>query len=195
MGDAILIVGIVLVVIIGSSAIVLWLLRGRSGRAEVRHDDIEALAEYVKSEKAAKEQEAAVKELKRADQKQKLENFKQTREQLREKLKNQIDAKTWQPLESILKSADKGGVGLYVLYNATKDKYYVGQAKQLYKRVREHFKVEDIARDHIAGDKITVKFLTANELDEDYRIDHIEKTGIEIFGKDKCYNKTTGNLS
>ena len=49
--------------------------------------------------------------------------------------------------------------------------------------------------DRLAGDRFQVKFLTTNELDGDYRLDHIEKTGIEIYNSDRTgYNKTTGNV-
>ena len=163
--------------------------------AELGHEDIETLASYVRAQKEQAEEEQRIKDLKRAEQKQKLETFKQTKDLLKDKLRSQIDQKEWKPLEQILKNADKGGVGIYIIFNETKNKYYVGQAKQLYKRVRDHFSVEDIARDFMSGDRLAVKFLTANELDSDYRLDHIEKTGIEIFNSDKSgYNKTTGNI-
>lgn len=165
-------------------------------QVEVEKENLETLAAYVRAQKEQAEDTARMKELRKAEQKQKLETFKQTRDQLREKLQSQINAKEWKPLDAVLRSADKGGVGIYILYNETKDKYYVGQAKQLFKRVRDHFNVENMARDFLTGDKFAVKFLTANELDSDYRLDHIEKTGIEIYGSDKGngYNKTTGNL-
>ena len=86
-------------------------------------------------------------------------------------------------------------MGIYVLYNETKNKYYVGQAKQLYSRIKKHFDIEPIAMDYYHGDTIKVKILNASELSADYRIDHIEKTGIEIFDASTVgYNKTTGNL-
>jgi len=163
--------------------------------AEVDPENIQALADFVKVQKEQTEQQQQLKELKKADQKAKLENFKQTRDQLKDKLRAQFEAKTWLPLDKILKSADKGCIGIYVLFNATKNKYYVGQAKQIYKRIRDHFNVEDIARDFLGGDDIRAAFLTANELDADYRIDHIERTGIEIFDAEKSgYNKREGNI-
>ena len=162
---------------------------------EIDPDNISALAEYVKTQKDQAEQQLQLKELKRADQKAKLENFKQTRDLLKEQLGTLFGAKEWQPLERILKSADKGGVGIYVLYNATKNKYYVGQAKQIYKRIRDHFAVEDIARDFLSGDEIKTMFLTTNELGDDYRMDHIERLGIEIFDAEKGgYNKKQGSI-
>jgi len=82
-----------------------------------------------------------------------------------------------------------------VLFNASKNKYYVGQAKQIYKRIRDHFAVEDIARDFLQGDEIRAMFLTANELDADYRLDHIERLGIELFDAEaKGYNKKQGSV-
>ena len=164
-------------------------------KIEVNQKDLEALAAYVKAQKEQAEEEIKLKDLKKAEQRQKLETFKQTKDLLKDKLKSQIDRKEWKPLESVLRSADTGGTGIYILHNKTKNKYYVGQAKQLFKRVRDHFTVEDITLDFLRGDEMRVKFLTANELDADYRLDHIEKTGIEIFDSDKNgYNRTTGNI-
>ena len=164
-------------------------------QVEVKKEEFQALVQWAQVDKQQKEEEQRSKDLKKADMKQKLEVFKQTKDQLKDKLKSQLNTKEWQPLESILKSADKGSTGIYVIYNKTKNKYYVGQAKQLFKRVRDHFLVEEMAKDFMTGDNMQVKFLTANELDDSYRLDHVEKTGIELFESDKDgYNKTTGNL-
>lgn len=195
-----LIIGVIIGLVLFAGFYYLFIKNGKSGnkkqtKIEVKQEDIEILAAYVKAQKEQEEETQKLKEFKKADMKQKLEVFKQTKEQLKDKLKSQINNKEWKPLESVLKSSDKGGVGIYILYNRTKNKYYVGQAKQLFKRVREHFIIEDIAMDYKAGDNIQVKFLTANEIDDDYRLDHIEKTGIEIFDSERNgYNKTTGNL-
>jgi len=191
-------------------AVIIYLVLRNARKSPPRHNDpievdarqIALLADYAAQKKREDElkQAQAIEALKIKQErkdllKEQLETFKQTKEQLRDKLKGQLDAKEWKPLEAVLRSADKGGVGVYVLYNPAKKKYYVGQAKQIFKRVRDHFKVEDITRDYIAGDEILVKYLTANELDNDYRLDHIEKTGIELFDADKSgYNKTEGNV-
>ena len=187
---------LILAVAVVAAVVVFFALRKKSPRTtEVDPENIRALAEFVKAQQQQTEQQQQAKELKRADQAAKLENFRQTREQLREKLRAQFDAKRWTPLSKILTSADKGGVGIYVLFNATKNKYYVGQAKQIYKRIREHFFVEDIARDALFGDEIRAAYLTANELDADYRIDHIERLGIEIFDAEKSgYNRKQGSV-
>ncbi|MCL2038725.1 GIY-YIG nuclease family protein [Candidatus Saccharibacteria bacterium] len=195
METILIIIGILLV--LGIIALIVFRLATAKSAAEVAVDkeSIGVLAEYVMAQKEQAEAEKQLKELRRAEQKQKLETFKQTKEVLKEKLQSQIEQKDWRSLSAILQSADKGGVGIYIIYNETKDKYYVGQAKQLFKRVRDHFKVEDMAKDLMAGDKMSVKFLTTNEIDANYRLDHIETTFIEIFDANKSgYNKTTGNL-
>ena len=186
---------VIILLFVFFAALIFMLYKKDRKLIEIKKDDIKEITEFVKTQKDQIEEEKRIKDLKKADQKQKLEAFKQTKEQLKDKLKSQIDSKEWKPLESVLKSADKGGVGVYIMHNETKNKYYVGQAKQLMKRIRDHFSVEDITRDYLAGDKIQIKMLTANELDADYRLDHIEKTGIEIFNSDKSgYNKTGGNV-
>ena len=190
----ILFVGIFLC-LVAAAVVVFMFLKTRKPRAEIQADDVATMAAYIRAEQQQKQAIETAKQEKKELSRAQLETFKQTKEQLRDKLKSQLDEKQWKPLESVLKSVDKGGVGIYVLYNETKNKYYVGQAKQLLKRVRDHFVVEDIARDYMNGDKIQVKFLTANELDADYRLDHIEKTGIELFNAGKTgYNKTEGNV-
>jgi len=163
--------------------------------AEIQPDNIQALADFVRADKEKREEESRIKQLKKEEQKSKLETFKKTKDELKEKLKSQIDAKYWRSLNSVLSSADKGGVGIYIIHNQTKNKFYVGQAKQIFSRIKKHFDVSDLARDFLTGDAMQIKFLTANELDDSYRLDHIEKTGIEIFNADTSgYNKTTGNI-
>ncbi|MDR0383834.1 MAG: GIY-YIG nuclease family protein [Christensenellaceae bacterium] len=155
---------------------------------------IETLLKFVEIQKQEEEEKRRMLSLKKAEQKEKLEVFKRTKDELKERLKEQFDRKEWVPLEKILKGADKGGMGIYLLFNETKKKYYVGQAKAVYSRIKKHFDVEDIAADFMNGDKIAVKILNAAEIDSDYRIDHIEKTGIELFSGKDGYNKTNGNL-
>jgi hypothetical protein len=156
---------------------------------------IDALLKYVEAQKQEAEEKGRLTAMKKAEQKEKLENFKRTKDELKDRLKAKFDGRDWIPLSRILSSADKGNVGIYVLYNETKNKYYVGQAKALYSRIKKHFEVEPIAYDFLNGDKIVVKTLSATEIGNDYRIDHIEKTGIELFSADTDgYNKTVGNM-
>jgi len=169
--------------------------RNIRNHAEVETNDIKIMADYIRNNQAKEQAMLVAKQEKRDLMKHQLDTFKQTKEELKDKLKSQLDERQWEPLSSILNNVDKGGVGIYVLYNQDKDKYYVGQAKQIYKRIKDHFFVEDIALDFLAGDKISFKYLTANELDDSYRLDHIEKTGIEIYeAGTKGYNKTAGNI-
>jgi hypothetical protein len=176
-----------------------WVYKKDGGKTDIEvtpdKKKIDALLQYVENQKQEAEERQRISNLKKAEQKEKLEKFKQTRDSLKDDLKSKFDTKDWTPLSKILKSADKGNIGIYVLYNETKNKYYVGQAKALVSRIKKHFEVEDIARDFLSGDIISVKVLTAAELSDDYRLDHIEKVGIEIFDAEKSgYNKTTGNL-
>ena len=158
-----------------------------------RAAQLEKLAEFARLQMEQKEREEREKELKRQEQKEKLNLFKQTRDQLQDRLKDKFATKDWKSLKSVLDNPDKGVVGIYVLHNKTRGRYYVGQAKQLNVRIRNHFEVEQIALDYLAGDEIEVKTLTAAELGDDYRLDHVEKTGIEIFGADKTgYNRNKG---
>jgi predicted GIY-YIG superfamily endonuclease len=178
---------------------VLWLKtkkRSSNESVEIDKEQLEMIARYARQHQTEEQCKLQKRQDKKDLMRVQMETFKQTKEELKSTLKSQIDQKEWQSLDSILSSTDKGGIGIYILYNATRDKYYVGQAKQIFKRIRDHFAIEDIARDyHLEGDTIKVKFLTANELSGDYRIDHIEKTGIEIFNSDKAgYNKTGGNV-
>ncbi|MDL4842478.1 GIY-YIG nuclease family protein [Aquibacillus rhizosphaerae] len=86
--------------------------------------------------------------------------------------------------------------GVYILYNQSKDLYYVGQGKQVLNRVNSHFTGRgngDVYADYKYGDFWTIKmialknsgFSTLNEL---------EKSAIETYDSfNKGYNKTRGN--
>ena len=196
--ETILIV-VVIVLVIALAIAVSFLHRNKKDTntpgSEIDKDKLDTLVKYVDAQKQEAEQKQELKKLKTAEQKEKLEKFKQTKDELKEQLKSQLDAKEWTPLDKMLKKLDKGSMGIYVLYNETKGKYYVGQSKEIITRIKKHFEVEQIALDYINGDVIKVKILNATELDADYRIDHIEKTGIELFdASGSGYNKTGGNL-
>jgi alanyl-tRNA synthetase len=201
------IITVVLILLAAAAAVAvfvgLWWLSKKGGEkkrgVEITRDPngqkIDAILQYVENQKREAEERERVKNLKSAEQKEKLEKFKQTRDSLKGYLMAKLDKKEWTPLSKILNSADKGGTGIYVLHNETKNKYYVGQAKALTARIKKHFEIEQIAQDFLGGDRISAKILTAAELGGDYRLDHIEKLGIELYDADKTgYNKTAGNL-
>lgn len=86
--------------------------------------------------------------------------------------------------------------GVYILYNHTKNMYYVGQGKKVFQRVNSHFTGHgngDVYADYKYGDKFTIKMIalansgfgTLNEL---------ERNAITTYNAyAKGYNKTRGN--
>jgi hypothetical protein len=90
--------------------------------------------------------------------------------------------------------SDKKGV--YVVWNKTKDKHYVGQSKNMGKRLNQHFsngKVRNIlfAEDWFAGDDFYYKYYFCQTKDE---LDSLEKEKIEEYNAfGKGYNSTGGN--
>lgn len=86
--------------------------------------------------------------------------------------------------------------GIYILFNKTKNMYYVGQGKQVLNRVNSHFTGKgngDVYADYKYGDEFTIKmirldnsgFTTLNEL---------ERYTIRFYNAySKGYNKTRGN--
>ncbi len=89
-------------------------------------------------------------------------------------------------------------VGVYVLYNESKDKYYVGQAKRLYFRVNQHFTGHgngDVYADYKYGDAFRIKLIKLTESGCD-DLDELERRMIARYqAYDKGYNKTRGNHS
>lgn len=86
--------------------------------------------------------------------------------------------------------------GVYVLYNKTKNMYYVGQSVDIIQRINNHFTGHgngDVYADYKYGDKFTIKmikfensgFKTLNELER--------KTIYTYNAFSKGYNKTRGN--
>lgn len=93
----------------------------------------------------------------------------------------------------------KNKKGVYIIWNKTKDKYYVGQSKDLYKRIfTQHFSKLDkdvkniiFAKDWYENNEFylrTFEFETKDELD------HAEKHYIDMYNSfAEGYNKTSGN--
>lgn len=86
--------------------------------------------------------------------------------------------------------------GVYILYNRSKDLYYVGQGKQILNRVNGHFTGKgngDVYADYKYGDYWTIKMIALegcgfNTLNE------LERSAIETYGAyQRGYNKTRGN--
>lgn len=86
--------------------------------------------------------------------------------------------------------------GIYLIYNADRRRYYVGQAHQVLSRVNQHFTGRgngDVYADYVAGDTFTIQLLALrgsgyHNLD-DFERDAIETTHAYTEG----YNKTAGN--
>ena len=86
--------------------------------------------------------------------------------------------------------------GVYILFNKTKNMFYIGQAKRILDRVNQHFTGHgngDVYADYKYGDKFTIKmialkhsgFKTLNEL---------ERNTIMTYNSyAKGYNRTRGN--
>lgn len=86
--------------------------------------------------------------------------------------------------------------GVYILFNSTKNMYYVGQGKEVLNRINAHFTGKgngDVYADYKFGDKFTIKIIaleksgyaTLNELERNTIITY------DAFASG--YNKTRGN--
>ena len=87
--------------------------------------------------------------------------------------------------------------GVYVIWNKNNDKHYVGQSKNLEKRIfQQHFRSGDVnnivfAKDWYKGDPFSFRYFILKTKDE---LDRKEKELIEIYDAfDHGYNKTGGN--
>ncbi|MCD8201134.1 MAG: GIY-YIG nuclease family protein [Clostridia bacterium] len=86
--------------------------------------------------------------------------------------------------------------GVYVLYNVTKNMYYVGQSGNVFNRVNNHLTGKgngDVYADYKSGDEFSVKIvsLTDSGLKS---LDDLERALIERYGAfSGGYNKTRGN--
>ena len=108
----------------------------------------------------------------------------------------------FQPLKTIVFQKYKKIVGCYVIKNKKLNKYYVGQSKDVIKRLRQHFdgtkpKNMIFAEDYFMCDKnerddlFEIKIISLNTKDE---LDRVEKEMIEKYDSFKSgYNKTSGN--
>lgn len=86
--------------------------------------------------------------------------------------------------------------GVYILYNYTKDMYYVGQSVKLFQRVNSHFTGHgngDVYADYKYGDWFTIKLIALKK--SGFRtLNELERNAISTYGAySKGYNKTRGN--
>jgi len=86
--------------------------------------------------------------------------------------------------------------GVYILYNKTKNLYYVGQGKQILNRVNAHFTGKgngDVYADYKYGDKFTIKMISLENSGYS-SLNKLEKDTIMTYNAfAKGYNKTRGN--
>ncbi len=86
--------------------------------------------------------------------------------------------------------------GVYVLYNATKNMYYVGQGINIINRVNSHLNGSgngDVYADYKYGDKFTIKLISLDST-EFKSLNELEKNLISYYNSYKYgYNKTKGN--
>ena len=90
----------------------------------------------------------------------------------------------------------KNCAGVYILFNKTKDKYYVGQAQKLLDRVNNHFTGKgngDVYADYKYGDSFAIKMISLQK--SGYAsLNALEKDIISRYSAfSKGYNKTRGN--
>lgn len=93
-------------------------------------------------------------------------------------------------------------VGCYIIHNTEKDKYYVGQSKDVLRRLKQHFKgttpvnpifIDDYNNSELSdkNDIFEIKIIECATKDE---LDRTEKELIEQYdSKNWGYNKTSGN--
>lgn len=107
------------------------------------------------------------------------------------------------PLKNFSGLTYKKIIGCYIIHNKENDKYYVGQSKDVYKRIKQHFNGTEpkniiFAEDYYLSkfekkeDLFEIKILQCTTKDE---LDKTEKENIEFYNSFSCgYNGTNGNL-
>lgn len=86
--------------------------------------------------------------------------------------------------------------GVYILFNSTKNMYYVGQGKEVLNRVNAHFTGKgngDVYADYKYGDKFTIKIISL-EKSGYLSLNELERHTIMTYDSFASgYNKTRGN--
>lgn len=90
----------------------------------------------------------------------------------------------------------KNFAGVYILYNKSKNMYYVGQGKQVLNRVNSHFTGKgngDVYADYKYGDEFTIKMIALDGSGFD-SLNELERNTISYYNAfSNGYNKTRGN--
>jgi hypothetical protein len=107
-----------------------------------------------------------------------------------------IDKLNWNNIKTFkLKRSIKNLKGVYVIWNATLNKYYVGQSKTIGKRIFEQHFGTNINKlfyeDYMIGCNFLFSYILCNSKD---LLDSVELEMIKYFHSDiNGYNKTKGN--
>lgn len=122
-------------------------------------------------------------------------HFIRVKSKIRRLAKNALEV-TPKEFFNIRKSAKREFEGVYIIYNHTKNMYYVGQSQRVFQRVNNHFTGHgngDVYADYKYEDDFTIRmialkhsgFKTLNEL---------ERNTIKTYDAySNGYNKTRGN--
>lgn len=150
----------------------------------------------------------------REDMTKKLEEYKKKTEDMTRECKNKISQ--IEPLLNTIENNDSfimlkslSGLeyekvtGCYIIHNKENDKYYVGQSKDVYKRLKQHFKGTVPNNPIFAEDYYTSKLENKSELFEvkiikcetKDELDSMEKKLILDYDSwNSGYNRTSGNI-
>ncbi len=113
-----------------------------------------------------------------------------------------IPDQSFRPLRSVIGYEYKKIIGCYIIHNREKDKYYVGQSKDVMKRLRQHFKGTVPNNIIFAEDYYSSEFADKSELFEVKIIpcetkDELDRTEKELIARydswNNGYNGTSGN--
>ena len=87
-------------------------------------------------------------------------------------------------------------LGAYIIYNSSKNMYYVGQAKRVFFRINQHFTGHgngEVYADYKYGDEFEIKIVSLQKSGY-YDLDKLEMDLINKYNAKECgYNKTSGN--
>ena len=111
--------------------------------------------------------------------------------------------KSFKPLKDIIGYEYQKIIGCYIIHNKENDKYYVGQSKDIMKRIKQHFKgtvpnniifAEDYYSSALSdkSELFEIKIIPCKTKDE---LDSTEKNLISLYDSwNTGYNGTSGNL-